>query len=67
MIEYRHTWGEERVFFLDHEGQMQRIPAAWTDVMGEDPFVVVAAGRSPLRVENLLQLADLIECLNKEV
>ena len=67
MIEYRHAWGEERVYFLDPSGQMQRLPATWTDVAGEDPFVVVAAGRSPLRVENLLQLADLIERLGQGV
>ena len=69
MIEYRHAWGEERVYFLDSSGHMQRIPATWTDVVGEDPFVVVAEGRSPLRVQDLLQLADLIERLEiaKEV
>jgi hypothetical protein len=46
---------------------MQRLPAAWTDVARVDPFVTVAAGRSPLRVEDLLELADLIERLCKEV
>ena len=65
LIEYRHTWGEERVYFLDCAGQMQRLPVAWTDAAGEDLFVVVAAGRSPLRVEDLLQLADLLEHLSK--
>ena len=63
MVEYRHAWGEERVYFLDSSGQMQRLPAAWTDVAGEDPFVAVAEGRSPLRVEDLLQLVDLLDRL----
>lgn len=67
MIEYRHAWGEERAYFLDSTGQMQRLPAAWTDVARVDPFVTVAAGRSSLRVEDLLELADLIEHLCKEV
>jgi hypothetical protein len=69
MIEYRHAWGEERVYFLDASGQMQHLPATWTDVVGEDPFVSVAAGRSPLKVQDLLQLADLVERLDmgKEV
>ena len=67
MIEYRHAWGEERVYFLDTKGQMQRLPAAWTDVAAVDPFEMIAAGRSALRVEDLLQLADLIERLGKEV
>lgn len=60
MIEYRQAWGEKRVYFLDSSGQMQRLPASWTDIAGEDLFVAVAAGRSPLRVEELLQLVDLL-------
>jgi hypothetical protein len=69
MIEYRHAWGEERVYFLDSSGRIQRLPASWTDIAGEDPFVVVAAGRSPLRVADLLQLVDLLARLrlNEEV
>jgi Family of unknown function (DUF5372) len=42
---------------------LQRLPASWTDVVGEDPFVAVAAGRSPLRMEELLELVDLVERL----
>jgi hypothetical protein len=63
MIEYRQTWGENRVYFLDSSGQMQRLPSSWTDVAGEDPFVTVAAGRSPLRLEDLLRLVDLLDRL----
>jgi hypothetical protein len=63
MLEYRQTWGENRVYFLDPSGQVQRLPASWTDVVGEDPFVTVAAGRSPLRLEDLLQLVDLLDRL----
>ncbi len=63
MLEYRHAWGENRVYFLDPSGQLQRLPASWTDVTGEDSFVVVAAGRSPLRLEDLLQLVDLLDRL----
>jgi hypothetical protein len=63
MIEYRQAWGENRVYFLDSSGQMQRLAASWTDVVGEDPFVAVAAGRSPLRLEDLLQLVDLLDRL----
>ena len=65
-MEYRQAWGEDRVYFLDSSGQLQRLPASWTDVVGEDPFVAVAAGRSPLRVEELLLLADLVSRLLRE-
>ena len=63
LIEYRRAWGENRVYFLDLSGQLQHLPASWTDVAGEDPFVALAAGRSPFRVEELLRLSDLISRL----
>ncbi len=57
----RHTWGEERVFFFDGEGIQRSLPVGWTDAQAQDAFVVMAAGRSPFRVEDLLELAGLIE------
>jgi hypothetical protein len=51
---------------MDSSGRLQRLPASWTDVVGDDPFVVVAAGRSPLRAEELMRLADLISRLRGE-
>ena len=36
------------------------LPAPWTDVEGPDPVVVQGAGRSPLRVDDLLDLASLL-------
>ena len=66
LLDYRQAWGEHRVYFHDETGQLRRIPATWTDVVGEDPFVVVAAGRSSLRVEELRELAFLIARLRGE-
>jgi hypothetical protein len=43
-----HNWGENRVFFLDEEGVKHSLPAGWTDVAVVDPFVALAAGRSPI-------------------
>jgi hypothetical protein len=59
----RNNWGEDRVCFHDERGELKSLPAAWTDVVEPDPFVVVAAGRSPFRVEDLLALADLLASL----
>jgi hypothetical protein len=59
-VEHRRNWGEDRVYFRDGQGVLGSLPAAWTDVVAEDPFVVMAAGRSPFRVDDLLKLADLV-------
>jgi hypothetical protein len=62
-VDHRRNWGEDRVYFRDEHGVLGSLPAAWTDAVPEDPFVVVAAGRSPFRVDDLLRLADLVERL----
>jgi hypothetical protein len=49
------------VFFFADDGQLTSLPAGWTDVDPPDPFDVVSAGRSPFRVEDLLELAKLLE------
>ena len=59
-VERRHRWGEERVLYRDSRGHLVSLPARWTSVVAEDPFVVVAAGRSQFRVADLLELVELI-------
>ena len=56
----RQAWGEDRVSFFDEEGVQRSLPRAWTDAADVDPFVVLAAGRSALRVGDLVELVDLI-------
>jgi hypothetical protein len=61
----RLTWGEDRVFFLDKDGVQRSLPRAWTDAADVDPFVVLAAGRSPFRVEDLLAVVEVIAGLSR--
>lgn len=58
------AWQSDLVYFLDAAGELVSAPAAWTDLVAPDPFVVVAAGRAAFRAEDLVQLADLVSaCL----
>jgi Family of unknown function (DUF5372) len=61
----RSNWGQDRVFVFTGDGGVRSFPAGWTDAASPDPFVVVAAGRSPFRVEDLLALAGLLERLRQ--
>jgi hypothetical protein len=63
LVVRRQNWGEDRVCVRDEHGEVRSLPAAWTDVVAADPFVVMAAGRCPFRVADLLELADLVERL----
>ncbi len=62
-VDRRRTWDEDRVAFQDEDGQLASLPAAWTDIDPVDPFVTMAAGRCPFRVEDLLAVAGLIDAL----
>lgn len=64
MAQYRRSWGRECVDCFDQEGRLVSIQLEWTDAAGEpDPFVVLSAGRSYFRVEDLVRLAEMIERL----
>jgi hypothetical protein len=57
------NWREDRAWFHDRAGCLRSLPANWTDLVAEDPFNVVAAGRATLRLQELLDLAHLIGML----
>lgn len=54
------NWREDRAWFHDGAGRLRSIPASWTDLVADDAFNVVAAGRAVFRTLELLELADLI-------
>ena len=63
---YRFNWGEDRVYFHHEDGRLASLPAAWTNAVPPDPFVVVADGRSAFRVQDLVELAVLLRQLDEE-
>jgi len=46
--------------YVGPNGRTRSLPVAWTDVAPVDPFVAVAAGRAPFRLEDLLALRALL-------
>ena len=54
------NWHEDRAFFHDRAGRVRSLPACWTDLVAEDPFNAVAAGRAAFRLQELLDLVQLI-------
>lgn len=66
LVTYRFNWGEDRVYFHTEDGRLASLPAAWTNTVPPDPFVVVAEGRSAFRVQDLVELAALLKQLDEE-
>jgi hypothetical protein len=60
LLTYRFNWGEDRVMYVGSAGRTRSLPVGWTDVAPMDPFVSVAAGRAPFRLEDLLALTALM-------
>lgn len=59
---YAHSWGRQRVFYrMPEDPRVYSMSASWTTVEEPSPFVVVSAGRSLFRLEDLLVLADLVD------
>ena len=65
VVTYRHSFGDQRVFFHDADGQLRSIPALWTSLVAPDPTVVLAAGRAPFRVGDRLAVARLLHVLTR--
>lgn len=65
-VAVRNNWGEDRVCFHDEDGEVKSLPVTWTDAVEPDPFVIIAAGRCPFRVADLLALADMVSRLRVE-
>ena len=59
-VERRHRFGEERVLYRDRHGHLASLPARWTSVEAEDPWVVAGGGRSWFRVADLIELTTLV-------
>jgi len=62
----RRNWGEDRVYFRDQDGALCSLPTGWTDAADADSFVVIAAGRCPFRLQDLLDLVDLVDRLRSD-
>ncbi|QCX82539.1 hypothetical protein C9F11_46270 (plasmid) [Streptomyces sp. YIM 121038] len=62
-VDRRVAWDADRVAVRGEDGVVMSLPAAWTDIDLVDPVVVIAAGRCPLRLVDLLAVGDLVDAL----
>ncbi|MFC1612027.1 DUF5372 family protein, partial [Myxococcota bacterium] len=62
-VAWRHNWTEDRVYFQDDSKRLRSVPSQWTNLVSDDPVVVIGAGRAHVRVADMLELADLLKAL----
>jgi len=63
VVESRLQWGEQRVFYRDPRGHRASLPAGWTSLMPDEPYVTVGGGRSRFRAADLVELAAMLRDL----
>ena len=57
---YRHNGARTASTTKTRRDTLRSLPAMWTSMAPEDPFVSLAGGRSPLRMADLLELVRLL-------
>ena len=60
LVTRKLTWGEDRVFYYDQTGDLKSFLSNLTDLVPEDAFGKVSAGRSAFRADDLLELRRLL-------
>ena len=60
LVTRKLTWGEDRVFYYDQTGALKSFQSNVTDLIPEDAFGQVSAGRSAFRTDDLLELRSLL-------
>jgi hypothetical protein len=60
LVTRKLNWGEDRVFYYDRTGALKSFLANLTDLVPEDDFDRISAGRSVFRVDDLLELRRLL-------
>ncbi|MCX6382896.1 MAG: DUF5372 family protein, partial [Actinobacteria bacterium] len=65
-IDRRQSWGQDRVVYLDKNGDFATIPTSWTDVAEPDMFAIQSAGRCDFKYSNLVELSKILKYLKKQ-
>jgi hypothetical protein len=61
MIAHQRNWGEDRVLYYDGNGRLKSFLASITDICPMDAFDRVSGGRSAFRLDDLLELRELLD------
>ena len=64
-MDHRRNWGDERVFFYNDQGELTTLPASWTSVFPQDPFVTISKGKSHFHIKDLIDLTKLIRKIKR--
>jgi hypothetical protein len=62
----RYNRSGKRLLLRVDDGAVCSVPPQWTDLVAPDPEVVMGQGRAHFRVQDLLELANLVTRLSGE-
>jgi hypothetical protein len=59
-ITRKQTWGQDRIFYRNSKDEIVSVPASWTNIYQDEPFIRQAAGRAFFNFESLTELSGLL-------
>ena len=62
----KNNWGEDRLMYYNAQGRLCSMLVSWTSLALQDAFALASAGRSWFRVDDLLNLAALLQDAKKD-
>ena len=57
----KYNWGEDLVLYYNLQGRLCSMLVSWTSLAPQDAFALASAGRSWFRLDDLLNLAALLQ------
>jgi hypothetical protein len=62
----KNNWGEDRVMYYNAQSRLCSMLVSWTSLALQDAFALASAGSSWFRVDDLLNLAALLQDASDE-
>ncbi len=63
LVRVKQLWGEHRAYYFDSSGKLLAIPINWTTLRKSDPFREISRGRAYFKLNDLLELCEVVKYL----
>jgi len=65
-VNFKPYLGDDRAVYEHPDGSIRSISVKWTDMLPPDSYEKIGQGRSRFRVEDLVELVDMVAQLEKK-
>jgi hypothetical protein len=66
LIDRKKVWGDDRIFYVNENGQLCLIPANFTDAFEKDPFIELSNEKCVTTFDSLMSLMHIVSGLKEQ-